>query len=232
MELIRFPRAAACCTPAGGHSWPSFLFTASTTAPVLIGRADATLSKATGCAVYQLTSASRTKEQLSGWWASASWPSEFSASTTVRTSRTACRPTGNIRGTSWKGVWGWDNRIAGSAVRAQPLGGLGRFLSRGAFRHGSWQPKLAAPDATTRSIRSEECAVGIDGRAESFSGGRLGRDCPWRISTVPHCTRGYCERGAATHAAACKFGLKRTAGSLCASGSDRLAEASRRSVRC
>ncbi len=34
------------------------------------------------------------------------------------------------------------------------------------------------------------------------------------------------------HAAVCKFGLKRTAGSLCARGSDRLAEASRRSVRC
>lgn len=79
MELIFVTRA--CCSPAGGHSWPSFflffLFTAYTTSPVLIGRPDATLSKATGCAVYQLTSAYRTKEQMSGWWASASLPSEF-----------------------------------------------------------------------------------------------------------------------------------------------------------
>lgn len=44
---------------------------------MLIGRPDATPSRATGCAVYQLTSAYRTKEQLSGCRASASSPSEF-----------------------------------------------------------------------------------------------------------------------------------------------------------
>lgn len=48
--------------------------------PVLIGRPEARQSKATGCAVYQLTSAYRTKEQQSGWRASASSPSEFSFS--------------------------------------------------------------------------------------------------------------------------------------------------------
>lgn len=136
-------RAAACCSPARGHTWPSFFLPnppAYNTAPVLIGRPDATLSKATGCAVYQLTSAYRTKEQLSGCWASASSPScEFSFRGGRERKKTLLRRCRGVRKhkcvtSPQRGqlhCWGSTGRAEPS--RAEPRGGPGRSVSRGTF---------------------------------------------------------------------------------------------------
>lgn len=154
MELIFVTRAVACCSPAGGHSWPSFflyfflffLFTAYTTSPVLIGRPEATLSKATGCAVYQLTSAYRTKEQMSGWWASASLPSEFFFKKQKKQKQLhRCWEKSYLL----KG----DNCIVGSIGCAEPRG---RFLSGDTFHTelAFWRSRLLTT-TTQRNIRAQ-----------------------------------------------------------------------------
>ncbi|KAL7394601.1 hypothetical protein ABVT39_000233, partial [Epinephelus coioides] len=109
-----------------------------------------------------------------------------------------------------------------------------RFLSRDTFH-----TELAAeapPDTTTQQQQqhpSHESTIPTRARsvstpAKTFLWKFCERGVREEISTVPNCTRGYCEEGTATHSvptAACKFGLKRAAGSLCASASDGLAQA-------
>lgn len=147
-------RAAACCSPARGHTWPSFFLPnppAYNTAPVLIGRPDATLSKATGCAVYQLTSAYRTKEQLSGCWASASSPScEFSfRGGRERKKKPSCAAAGASGNTSALLLLKGDNCIVGEVLaepsRAEQSRGEDRedLWSEARFTR-SWQPKLSS----------------------------------------------------------------------------------------
>lgn len=235
MELIFVTRAVACCSPAGGHSWPSFfliylffLFTAYTTSPVLIGRPDATLSKATGCAVYQLTSAYRTKEQMSGWWASASLPSEFFFKKTK--TKNNCTAAGRSH-TSWKGT----------TVLLEVLAVLSHgedFWAETRFTRswrseglGSWRPPRSAISAH-KSTYSETSAVVIDDQEKRPPFFFFLREFERGACAKFHLCQTERHRDALCTHAACKFGLKRTAGSLCAPGSDRLGEAPCRSVCC
>lgn len=235
MELIFVTRAVACCSPAGGHSWPSFflyffnffLFTAYTTSPVLIGRPDATLSKATGCAVYQLTSAYRTKEQMSGWWASASSPSEFFFKKEKK-KKNNCTAAGRSH-TSWKGTTVLLEVLA-VLSHGEDIWAETRFTrSRRSEGLGSRRPQRSAISAH-RSTYSETSAVVIDDQEKrpppfSFFAG-IWKRCLCKISPVPN------RKAPRRTVHTCKFGLKRTAGSLCAPGSDRLGEAPCRSVCC
>lgn len=237
-------RAAACCSPARGHTWPSFFLPnppAYNTAPVLIGRPDATLSKATGCAVYQLTSAYRTKEQLSGCWASASSPScEFSFRGGERKKKNPPAPLPGrqetqVRYFSSKGTTAllgkyWPSR----AEPSRAAGRTGKICEQRHVSHGAGSRSSPAPDSSNAaqhprtSLRG--CARSVSTTEQRGSLWRLEEQVSlWTVSAEPHWTRGcafffsvfFGEKNAprrAVHAAACKFGLKRTAGSLSASG--------------
>ena len=236
-------RAAACCSPAAGHTWPSFFLPnppAYNTAPVLIGRPDATLSKATGCAVYQLTSAYRTKEQLSGCWASASSPScEFSLRGGREKEKNPPAPLPGrqetqVRYFSSKGTTALLGKYWPS--RAEPSRAAGRtrkICEQRHVSHGAGSRSSPAPDSSNAaqhprtSLRG--CARSVSTTEQRGSLWRFEEQVSLRtVSAEPHRTRGFAfflsffgEKNAprrAVHAAACKFGLKRTAGSLSASG--------------
>lgn len=201
--------------------------------PFLIGRPEARLREATGCAVYQLTSAYRTTEQQSGWRDSASSPSEFSA----------FKHPAQVLG-DWKKIYitvlpqRGDNCIVGSIAWAQPPGLLGRFLgketrfSRGA---ASWSSLLhhhaAAQRPRTSRLFEPWKSASASNQAERFP--RSSERGVSEESTLCWIANAVIVRNVSRRAqlpASCKFGLKRTVGSLCAAASDRLEEASCRSV--
>lgn len=221
-------RAAACCSPARGHTWPSFFLPnppAYNTAPVLIGRPDATLSKATGCAVYQLTSAYRTKEQLSGCWASASSPScEFSFRGGERKKKNPPAPLPGrqetqVRYFSSKGTTAllgkyWPSR----AEPSRAAGRTGKICEQRHVSHGAGSRSSPAPDSSNAaqhprtSLRG--CARSVSTTEQRGSLWRLEEQVSlWTVSAEPHWTRGcaffFClfwrEKRAATRRARCRL---------------------------
>lgn len=191
---------------------PPFLRTAYTSTPPLIGRPEATPRRATGCAVYQLTSAYRTKEQQSGWWGSASSPTEFSALLSSpppkhpalllgdRKHITVLPPErGQLR--CWKY---WLSRATGRTGKLSEQ----RLVSHGA---GSWSSLLLTAPRRTAScaLCCGEPGTGRFRREAEPRGvcGEIKRSFLW--SQI--CTRGYSgkrHRDALRSSAACKFGLK------------------------
>lgn len=119
-----------------------------------------------------------------------------------------------------------DNCIVGSIGWPSHGGGLGRTR----FTR-SWQLKLSAPETTTRHnilaesplLRAVARSVSTCVRAESVEG--LHGVCEeFQLCQIAHAAIVRKTPRRTLPTAACKFGLKRTAGSLCAAVSDRLTQ--------
>lgn len=186
----------ACCASSGGHSWSTFiyLFTAYTTSPVLIGSPEAARRRATGCAVYQLTSAYRTKEQLGCWWGSASLPREFPF--LLLLFKTSCTAAG--RQETYNCVSSRKGTTALLEVPAElsrATGRTGKLFTR------SWQLKLSTPDAILLLLSPLFRSGGRRWVSTISAGKRRKKMHLWRVATVPNCTRGVCEKDASARSA-------------------------------